>query len=79
MKENECKDSEGNRDRSSVKFRVGDEGPEGIAIDADRELGKWSVIEPFRGPTEGFREEASEEGTVGALLGGCCRIRLRPL
>jgi hypothetical protein len=44
--ENECSDSDGNRLRSSVKFRVGEEGPEGMAIDVDRELGNVRVIEP---------------------------------
>jgi len=76
--ENECSDSEGKRLRSSVKFRVGEEGPEGMAIDAVRELGNVRVIEPDRGPIEAFREEDSEEGSVGGRTGGNCRMRLRP-
>lgn len=77
-KENECKDSEGNRLRSSVKLSVGEDGPEAIAIDAEREFGKDRVIDPDRGPTEGFLEDDSEEGIVGTRDGGCCRIRLSP-
>ncbi len=77
-KEKEWRDSDGNRLRSSVKFNVGDEGPEAIAIDAAREAGKERVIEPDRAPTEGLRDDASEEGRVGARTGGCCRMRLSP-
>jgi hypothetical protein len=76
--EKECSDSDGKRLRSSVKFRVGEEGPEGMAKDAVRAFGNVRLIEPDRGPTEGFREEDSEEGMVGTLRGGCCRIRRRP-
>jgi hypothetical protein len=61
-----------------VKLRVGEEGPEEIAMEAARELGKLSVIDPGLGPTDAFREEDSEEGRVGARRGGCCRIRLSP-
>ena len=77
-KEKECKDSDGNRLKSSVKFKVGEDGPEGIAIEALREFGNDKVIDPDRGPTEGFREEDSDDGRVATLDGGCCRIRLRP-
>jgi len=62
--ENECKDSEGNRLRSSVKFRVGEAGPDAIIIDDDR----VSVIEPERGPTEVLREEVSDGGAVGPRI-----------
>jgi len=61
-----------------MKFNVGDEGPEAIAIDAAREAGKERLIEPDRAPTEGLRDDASEEGRVGARTGGCCRMRLSP-
>lgn len=61
-----------------MKFKVGDEGPEAIATDAAREVGNDRVIEPDRGPTEAFREEDSEGGSVGARDGGCCRILRRP-
>ena len=61
-----------------MKLRVGDEGPEEIAVEAARELGKLSVIDPDRGPTDAFLEDDSEEGRVGARGGGSCRIRLRP-
>jgi hypothetical protein len=61
-----------------VKFNVGEEGPDGIPIDGARELGNVRVIELDRGPIEGFREEASEAGKVGARARGCCRIRRRP-
>lgn len=61
-----------------MKFNVGEEGPDGTAIEAARELGKVRDIELDRGPTEGFREEASEGGKVGARVKGCCRIRRRP-
>lgn len=76
--EKECRDSDGNRERSSVKFSVGEDGPEVMARDADRVGGSVRVIEPDRGPTEGLREEDPEEGNVGARGGGCCRIRRRP-
>jgi hypothetical protein len=76
--ENECKDSDGNRLRFSVKFNVGEEGPDEIAIEPARDFGSESVIELDRGPTDAFREEESEEGRVGARTGGCCRIRRRP-
>ena len=61
-----------------MKFKVGDEGPEEIAMETAREPGKLRVIEPDRGPTDAFREEDSEEGRVGARRGGCCRIRRKP-
>ena len=77
-KENECRDSDGNRLRSSVKLRDGEEGPEETAVEGTRELGKLSVIEPDRGPMDAFAEEDSEEGIVGVRMGGCCRIRRRP-
>lgn len=77
-KENECRDSEGNRLRSSVKFSVGEEGPELMAKEGVRGFGSASVIEAVRGPTDGLREEDPEEGNVGARGGGCCRIRRRP-
>ena len=68
-KENECKDSEGNRDKSSVK--LGEAGPGDIDFrwpggglitesDVDRER-----------PTDGLREEAAEDGRVGVRCGGC--------
>ena len=47
-------------------------------MEAAREFGMLRVMEPDLGPTDAFREEDSEEGTVGARRGGCCRIRLRP-
>lgn len=78
-KENECKDSDGNRLRSSVKFRFGEDGPEVMTVpDGAREFDNVRVREPDLGPTEALREEDSEEGTVGARKGGCCRIRLNP-
>ena len=77
-KENECRDSEGNRLRSSVKLSVGEEGPELMAKEGVRGFGSASVIEAVRGPTDGLREEDPEEGNVGARGGGCCRIRRRP-
>ena len=61
-----------------MKLRVGEEGPEEIAMEAAREFEKLSVIDPDRGPTDAFREDDSEEGRVGARRGGCWRIRLRP-
>ena len=76
--ENECKDSEGNLVRSSVKLRVGEEGPDGIIIDAVLEMGNVRFIEPDRGPTDVFRDDDSDEGIVGARGGGSCRIRRRP-
>lgn len=66
-KEKECRDSDGKRLRSSVKFNVGDEGPEGIAMEDARESAKESVMEP--GATrEAFREDAMEDGSVGARI-----------
>ena len=61
-----------------MKLRVGEDGPEIIAIDAEPEFGKDEVMELERGPSEGSREEDSEEGIVGTREGGCCRIRLSP-
>lgn len=77
-KEKECRDSEGKRVRSSVKFSVGEEGPECMAREGVRGVGRARVIEPDLGPTEGLREDDPEEGNVGARGGGCCRIRRRP-
>ena len=64
--------------RSSVKFSVGEDGPEVMAKDGGRGLGRARVIELDRGPTDVLREEDPEEGNVGARGGGCCRIRRRP-
>ena len=61
-----------------MKFSVGEEGPEGTAIDCVLEFDSVRVIEADRGPTDALREEDSDEGMVGARGGGCCRIRLRP-
>lgn len=57
---------------------VGDDGPEGKIIDPAWEFDSVSVVmELDRGPTEWLRDDAPDEGIVGAR-GGCCRIRLRP-
>ena len=65
--------------RSSVKFRFGEDGPDAIlALEDTRELDSVRVREPDLGPAEAFREEDSEEGTLGPRSGGCCRIRLNP-
>ena len=64
--------------RSSVKFNVGEDGPEVMAKEGVRGVGSARVIEPVRGPMEGLREDDPEEGNVGARGGGCCRIRRRP-
>jgi hypothetical protein len=77
-KEKECRDSEGNRVRSSVKFSVGEEGPEFMTTEDARVGGSARVIEPVRGPTEGVRDEDPDDGNAGARAGGCCRIRRRP-
>lgn len=76
--EKECSDSEGYRVRSSVKFRVGEEGPEVFAKDGVRGVGRVRVMEPERGPRDGLREDEPEEGKVGARGGGCCRMRRKP-
>lgn len=60
-----------------MKFNVGDEGPEGNAMEPARDAGNERVIELDRGVMDVFREDDSEEGRVGAL-GGCCRIRRKP-
>lgn len=62
--------------RSSVKGKVGEDGPEEIAIEAARPA-KGRVIELDRAPVDAAREELSEIGRIGAR-GSCCRIRLRP-
>jgi hypothetical protein len=72
--EKECRDSEGNRLRSSVKFKGGEPGPGGIIIDDDL----VRVMDPDRGPMEALREDDSEEGSVGGGRIGCWRIRRRP-
>jgi hypothetical protein len=59
-----------------VKFKVGEEGPEVIAMEPDRGFGSVRVIELDRGPTEGLREEDPEDGIVGVR--GCWRILLKP-
>lgn len=41
-------------------------------------LGKLRVIESERGPTDAFREEDSDDGSVGARARGNCRILRRP-
>jgi hypothetical protein len=64
--------------RSSVKFSVGEEGPEFSASEGVRGVGRARVMEPDRGPTDGLRDEEPEEGKVGARGGGCCRMRRRP-
>ena len=76
--EKECNDSEGNLVKSSVKFNVGDEGPDVKAIEPARVGGNVRVIELDRGPMDGFREDASEGGSVGTRAEGCCRIRRKP-
>lgn len=43
-----------------------------------RDGGNVRVIELDRGPTDVFREEDSDGGSVGARAGGCCRIRRSP-
>lgn len=78
--EKECNDSEGNRLRSSVKLRTGEDGPEGMPIEDSREFDNVRVMEPERGATnEALREDSvdSEVGRVGARR-GCCRIRRKP-
>lgn len=77
-KEKECNDSEGNRLRSSVKFKEGDVGPGGMAIEVDRGFGKERVMELDLGPIEGFRDDDPELGATGVLGSGCWRIRRRP-
>ena len=77
--EKECKDSDGNRLKSSVKLRFGDEGPEVTAPEGVRGFERVSVREPDRGATDGAREEDSDEGIVGPpRCWGCCRMRLKP-
>ena len=80
--EKECNDSEGNRLRSSVKFNVGDDGPEGNPIETARDKDKVKGIEfdiEFeRSPSEVVRDGTPLEGTVGARLSGCWRIHRSP-
>lgn len=64
--------------RSSVKFNVGEDGPEFSASEGVLGVGRARVMEPDRGPTDGLRDEEPEEGNVGARGGGCCRMRRRP-
>lgn len=73
-KENEWRDSEGNLDRSSPKLIVGEEGPEAVIVDADRDFESERVIELDRGPTEWVRDDDPEDPRAG----GCWRIRRRP-
>jgi hypothetical protein len=62
-----------------VKLSVGDDGPVDRPMELLRERGgSGRAIEVERGPTEPVREDASEDGMVGARTRGCCRIRLRP-
>lgn len=43
--EKECSDSMGKRLRSSAKFQMGDEGPDGMPVEAARDAGGGRVIE----------------------------------
>ena len=62
--EKECSDSDGKRERSSVK--LGEAGPE------DRPEGIIETIDDDLGmPAEGLREDAAEEGKVGVRMGWC--------
>ena len=80
--EKECRDSDGNRLRSSVKFSVGEEGPEVMPMEELRVFGRIIVMELDmeleRGPIEALREEAPDEGTVGTREGRCWRILRKP-
>lgn len=79
--EKEWSDSDGNFDRSSLRFMVGDEGPPLVNV---REVERPNVIERARGGTE--KDALGEEECEGALEGpreesregGSCRIRRRP-
>lgn len=74
-KEKECSDSDGKRDRSSVKLGEagpGDNGvcwPDGNII--DMEVGLARLV-------EGLRDDAAEFGRVGARIGWFWRILRRP-
>lgn len=73
-KENECRDSDGKRDKSSAK--LGEAGPleRGMFPVLERRADRDGVRE--RATTEGLREEVVELGRVGLREGGCCwRIR----
>ncbi len=67
-KEKECSDSEGNRDRSSVK--LGEEGPGVNGVWCPE--GSIIVIEVERWmPVDWLREETAVEGMVGVRGLGC--------
>jgi hypothetical protein len=74
--ENECKDSDGNRVKSSVKFRFGDIGggaPDDDFLDV---VCRLKLLD--RGPMEAARDELAEEARIGDRTCGCCRILRRP-
>lgn len=66
--------------RSSVKLSVGEEGPDGAAFEAVREVGSVRVMELDRETARRLLDDESAEeiGTVGVRGGGYCRIRLKP-
>ena len=63
-----------------MKFRVGEDGPDGKAIEPEREFDKERVVmeDDRRGPREGFREVDPEVELAVPRERGCCRIRRRP-
>lgn len=79
--EKEWRDSDGNLDKSSLRFMVGDEGPPFVHV---REVERLSVIDEARGgiENEALGEEACEGALEAALEGtregGSCRIRRNP-
>jgi hypothetical protein len=77
-KENECNDSDGNRLKSSVKFMVGDEGPDIAPVELFLDSGEREIaIDADLGPMDGALDEFVEE-IVATRGGGCWRILLKP-
>ena len=77
-KENECRDSEGKRVRSSDSGRLGDEGPADRVFIEDLRDGRGEIcgdVAPV------LIAEGCRSGEVCCLLGcgGCWRIRRRPV
>jgi hypothetical protein len=73
VKEKECSDSDGNRLRSSMEFKAGEDGTVFVAVCGGSRDMMGDAAD---------RETALEEGDIIKLSpsrnDGCCRIRRRP-
>lgn len=61
-----------------MKFKFGEDGPDAFNAGDGREFDSVKVRELDLGAIDPFREDDSEDGTVGPRAGGCCLMRLNP-